>query len=103
MKTVRKDLCGIDTSTASCSMLDLFFSKQKTAYEVRISDWSSDVCSSDLVRDALLKAVEIGEHQFGLYRLGIGDGIDAALDMGHIAILEAPQHMNDGVHFADIG
>src|SRR3546814_1257008 len=27
-----------------------FFSKQKTAYELRISDWSSDVCSSDLVR-----------------------------------------------------
>src|SRR3546814_20889839 len=31
-------------------MLDLFFFffKQKTAYEMRISDWSSDVCSSDL-------------------------------------------------------
>src|SRR3546814_9574241 len=27
---------------------DFFFFKQKTAYEVRISDWSSDVCSSDL-------------------------------------------------------
>src|SRR3546814_1172853 len=27
-----------------------FFFKQKTAYEMRISDWSSDVCSSDLVR-----------------------------------------------------
>src|SRR3546814_5760191 len=26
-----------------------FFFKQKTAYEMRISDWSSDVCSSDLV------------------------------------------------------
>src|SRR3546814_3188390 len=26
-----------------------FFFKQKTAYELRISDWSSDVCSSDLV------------------------------------------------------
>src|SRR3546814_20667936 len=26
----------------------LFFCKQKTAYEMRISDWSSDVCSSDL-------------------------------------------------------
>src|SRR3546814_7154331 len=26
-----------------------FFFKQKTAYEVRISDWSSDVCSSDLL------------------------------------------------------
>src|SRR3546814_8113101 len=28
----------------------MFFFKQKTAYEVRISDWSSDVCSSDLNR-----------------------------------------------------
>src|SRR3546814_2630865 len=28
----------------------LFFFKQNTAYEMRISDWSSDVCSSDLVR-----------------------------------------------------
>src|SRR3546814_16168339 len=28
----------------------LFFFKQKTAYEMRISDWSSDVCSSDLLR-----------------------------------------------------
>src|SRR3546814_2289193 len=28
------------------------FCKQKTAYEVRISDWSSDVCSSDLARFA---------------------------------------------------
>src|SRR3546814_5063614 len=26
----------------------IFFFKQKTAYEMRISDWSSDVCSSDL-------------------------------------------------------
>src|SRR3546814_3494429 len=30
-----------------------FFFKQKTAYEMRISDWSSDVCSSDLDRVAL--------------------------------------------------
>src|SRR3546814_1601473 len=29
-----------------------FFFKQKTAYEVRISDWSSDVCSSDLAANA---------------------------------------------------
>src|SRR3546814_2404933 len=36
-------------------LLLFFFFKQKTAYEVRISDWSSDVCSSDLKssRDAL--------------------------------------------------
>src|SRR3546814_4671343 len=30
------------------SLFFLFFFKQKTAYEMRISDWSSDVCSSDL-------------------------------------------------------
>src|SRR3546814_8789923 len=30
------------------SMFSFFFFKQKTAYEMRISDWSSDVCSSDL-------------------------------------------------------
>src|SRR3546814_1708962 len=29
-------------------LLIFFFFKQKTAYEMRISDWSSDVCSSDL-------------------------------------------------------
>src|SRR3546814_6928249 len=37
-----------------CGLYDVFciicFFKQKTAYEMRISDWSSDVCSSDLNR-----------------------------------------------------
>src|SRR3546814_7046476 len=32
-----------------CFVMFLFFFKQKTAYEMRISDWSSDVCSSDLM------------------------------------------------------
>src|SRR3546814_2137155 len=31
-----------------CMFCFFFFFKQKTAYEMRISDWSSDVCSSDL-------------------------------------------------------
>src|SRR3546814_3410410 len=31
--------------------INFFFFKQKTAYEMRISDWSSDVCSSDLQCD----------------------------------------------------
>src|SRR3546814_6575921 len=36
-------------------LMDLFFFfKQKTAYEMRISDWSSDVCSSDLNQHAAL-------------------------------------------------
>src|SRR3546814_5888376 len=30
-------------------VISFFFFKQKTAYEMRISDWSSDVCSSDLI------------------------------------------------------
>src|SRR3546814_6149328 len=31
-----------------------FFFKQKTAYEMRISDWSSDVCSSDLISQPII-------------------------------------------------
>src|SRR3546814_3001567 len=31
--------------------VNFFFVKQQTAYEMRISDWSSDVCSSDLLYD----------------------------------------------------
>src|SRR3546814_16688191 len=37
--------CGVGGLLCVCSF---FFFKQKTAYEMRISDWSSDVCSSDL-------------------------------------------------------
>src|SRR3546814_18049773 len=33
--------------------VDVVFFKQKTAYELRISDWSSDVCSSDLYQNAI--------------------------------------------------
>src|SRR3546814_6705926 len=41
-------------SVAKLMLLDscFFFFKQKTAYEMRISDWSSDVCSSDLFLQA---------------------------------------------------
>src|SRR3546814_8866970 len=45
----------------------LFFFKQKTAYEMRISDWSSDVCSSDLQRDiglAMQQAEESAQDVF---------------------------------------
>src|SRR3546814_1411084 len=36
----------------------MFFYKQKTAYEMRISDWSSDVCSSDLDRSAAKQSMD---------------------------------------------
>src|SRR3546814_7153982 len=57
--------------------LFFFFFKQKTAYEMRISDWSSDVCSSDLVGpfdpredDGLVlpgldRALEVGDFAIG--------------------------------------
>src|SRR3546814_7702102 len=46
-----------------------FFVKQKTAYEMRISDWSSDVCSSDLTG-----LVELGSLQRRI-RGAEGDGL----------------------------
>src|SRR3546814_1224336 len=49
LRTVVRSLCMCDLSIAVVSLLAFFFFKQKTAYEMRISDWSSDVCSSDLV------------------------------------------------------
>src|SRR3546814_10759448 len=45
-----------------CIDFSIFFFKQKTAYEMRISDWSSDVCSSDLWR-------RCGEHRFRTYTI----------------------------------
>src|SRR3546814_9133500 len=53
-------VCSVcyDCSVRSCCVLDydvasfFFFFKQKTAYDMRISDWSSDVCSSDLTSPA---------------------------------------------------
>src|SRR3546814_2974743 len=38
------------------TVVGCFFLKQKTAYEMRISDWSSDVCSSDLLALLLARA-----------------------------------------------
>src|SRR3546814_3917017 len=43
---IRDTWIGVNTCV---SIIDFFFFKQKTAYEMRISDWSSDVCSSDLI------------------------------------------------------
>src|SRR3546814_1338089 len=49
-----------------CLIYSFFFFKQKTAYEMRISDWSSDVCSSDLYVDyrtgKLVKSASAYEH-----------------------------------------
>src|SRR3546814_9261523 len=46
-------------------LCSFFFFKQKTAYEMRISDWSSDVCSSDLQvgTKALEQFLELRHHE----------------------------------------
>src|SRR3546814_4527764 len=58
----------------------VFFFKQKTAYEMRISDWSSDVCSSDLAdprkTQMLIAALA------GLSRIDAQDGASLAQDHG---------------------
>src|SRR3546814_7561097 len=64
------DICdGITMLYSYC--IYVFFFKQKTAYELRISDWSSDVCSSDL----------------GVGETGIGaQAFQARVQRGHVVM-----------------
>src|SRR3546814_7325353 len=55
---MKRGLCGF------------FFFKQKTAYEMRISDWSSDVCSSDLFARPAQRFQNASELMVGLAELG---------------------------------
>src|SRR3546814_18564149 len=76
-------------------VMSFFFFKQKTAYEMRISDWSSGVCSSDLGigdpadgfdgcdHDGILDAGETAKFTFSLFNNGAyvpGEKVDATLD-----------------------
>src|SRR3546814_9222996 len=66
-------------------MLVVFFFKQKTAYDMRISDWSSDVCSSDLLRSAdQCKAVLMGNGEYD-------PAIRLLQDISMVAVIE-PRH-----------
>jgi len=53
--------------------------------------------------NAPLQTFEVGEHQLGLDRLDVGDRVDAAFDMGDVAVLEAAHDMGDGVALPDVG
>src|SRR3546814_777871 len=63
-----------------------FFLKQKTAYEMRISDWSSDVCSSDLGRHPPLR----GGAVFGRDRIRARHLADRRADAGAPCRHQAP-------------
>src|SRR3546814_7453123 len=57
-----------DYAFLHCQYDCVFFFKHKTAYEMRISDWSSDVCSSDLL------TVDSGVGLNAVEQLGLHDG-----------------------------
>src|SRR3546814_12132570 len=61
-------MSGVVLCVQSC----VFFFKQKTAYEMRISDWSSDVCSSDLGQERTQGTMHLVRR-----RAQIGAGLDA--------------------------
>src|SRR3546814_4503505 len=67
-------------------LVHFFFFKQKTAYEMRISDWSSDVCSSDLRVAAALDCGQVVNPEGALNQMegaivmGIGGALFEASD-----------------------
>src|SRR3546814_7097370 len=69
-----------------------FFFKQKTAYEMRISDWSSDVCSSDLLA---VRAVDGVVSAYSDTTVGL-DSPDASIRLGDI-------HAADGIGISATG
>src|SRR3546814_2539819 len=75
-----------------CGFFFFFFCKQKTAYEMRISDWSSDVCSSDLEH--------LGGHDHyrcvSVYRVVAGEQADlvGAVAPGEVGVLLVGQRLD---------
>src|SRR3546814_9403207 len=53
-------MCILSIYVSICRCYVFFFFKQKTAYDMRISDWSSDVCSSDLATEQRYRACHTG-------------------------------------------
>src|SRR3546814_3058530 len=84
-----------------CRSDDFFFFKQKTAYEMRISDWSSDVCSSDLGQRVHIAGggdeIGIGQPQAMLHRAG-----DHLLQAIEAHIVGPPRHHPE-IERAEIG
>src|SRR3546814_4974767 len=63
----------------------VFFFKQKTAYEMRISDWSSDVCSSDL-RLLPVNSGLVDGKQALLAKLAAADVNDTGIEINVVGI-----------------
>src|SRR3546814_3217744 len=91
--------CIVDSNSSVFSLFlsdcTFFFFKQKTAYEMRISDWSSDVCSSDLARRdrrprdrrfprCMEQLRHAGGRQHQRHRAPISEQVGASIDVAHI-------------------
>src|SRR3546814_11618379 len=76
----------------------IFFFKQKTAYEMRISDWSSDVCSSDLGSGRCRAGIAGGSCRFLSVRCGFRGAVGRCLPAGPRAELLQVE----GGQFADV-
>src|SRR3546814_7046407 len=70
-----------------------FFFKQKTAYEMRISDWSSDVCSSDLASANLTRVITGLESDLSQPLEGRGVGAMAGEIRSYVHSLPEGQRM----------
>src|SRR3546814_9623440 len=75
----------------------LFFFKQKTAYEMRISDWSSDVCSSDLIAILAQPREDEGIAPRICRDIDVLDQLALVIDVGVHALVEAHQRQRDGI------
>src|SRR3546814_13025389 len=79
-----------------------FFFKQKTAYEMRISDWSSDVCSSDLDGPIRVARKERRDLVFALGAFERAGGIDQCAARFDPACRAREQIGLPGGHFGDL-
>src|SRR3546814_17289522 len=87
----------------------VFFFKQKTAYEVRISDWSSDVCSSDLAfrldgaaLAAFLRHFQPGFHRQTLHRVAKGKSLMVGEEANHVAMRAASEAVIEALVVVDV-
>src|SRR5213596_4339689 len=86
-----------------CVNLYFFFFKQKSAYEIRQCDWSSDVCSSDLslpprsdpgydaaAAEALLEGANVGDRK----SVVLGKSVRSCVDLGGRCIIKKKKRLD---------
>src|SRR3546814_1973830 len=79
-------------------LLFFFFFKHKTAYEMRISDWSSDVCSSDLIAGRLEQQLPARQPAVAIVEAAAGDDVpQKAVALG----VDAIQPVGEGLRRAE--